>query len=215
MRVLPGISLCIISRDNEECIGMCINSVKHIVDQVVVALDDKTVDNTSTIATSCGAEVHPFTFDYFGQARDFSLSFARHEWILVLDGDETINPNDATVVRASLEHTANDAFKFPRRNWRDLDMTELAVFPFTGRAIPYPDYQVRLFRNMPSIRYGDQYVHESPRGYRNLAIIPGDVHINHFQFVYKNEERSQKSFERYTELTERSRKYKGGLDDTK
>lgn len=195
-----GISLCMISRDNANCIDKCIQSVRHIVDQVVVALDDRTTDGTRSVAESCGAKVHDCKFEYFGQARDFSLSFAMFSWILVLDADETLLPTHGTIVRDTISRTNHDAFQFPRKNWKTLEMNELATFPFTGQPIPYPDYQIRLFKNVPYIRYGDQRVHESPKTPRSLGTVPHGIDINHFQFVYKGLDEARRSFMLYESL---------------
>ncbi len=69
-------------------------SVKPLVDEMIV-VDTGSTDRTKKIARAFGAKVYDFAWtDSFSDARNFSLSKASGEWILVLDADEVISPSD-------------------------------------------------------------------------------------------------------------------------
>ncbi|MDP7608604.1 MAG: glycosyltransferase, partial [Candidatus Marinimicrobia bacterium] len=62
------ISLCMIVRDEENSLKFCLNSVKNIVDQMVI-VDTGSKDKTIQIAKNLGADVHQFQWsDSFAEA---------------------------------------------------------------------------------------------------------------------------------------------------
>ncbi|MBN1381299.1 MAG: glycosyltransferase [Deltaproteobacteria bacterium] len=86
----PTISLCMIVRNEEACLGRCLDSVRHCVDEMIV-VDTGSTDRTVEIAKKYGAKVfyHPWEND-FSKHRNQSLSYATGDWILQLDADEEL-----------------------------------------------------------------------------------------------------------------------------
>lgn len=84
------ISLVMIVRDEEATLGRCLDSVRGLVDEIVV-VDTGSVDRTVEIAASYGAVVGHFDWvDDFAAARNEALARATHPWRLVLDADDWI-----------------------------------------------------------------------------------------------------------------------------
>ena len=84
------ISLCMIVRDEEKRLRACLESVRDVVDQMVI-VDTGSEDGTVELAKSLGAEVHHFTWcDDFSAARNESIKYARGDWILWMDADEVL-----------------------------------------------------------------------------------------------------------------------------
>lgn len=84
------VSLCVIARDEEECIRQCLQSARHIVDESIV-VDTGSSDRTTAIAEEEGAKVYAFAWgDDFAAARNFALEQASGDWVLVLDADEVL-----------------------------------------------------------------------------------------------------------------------------
>jgi tetratricopeptide (TPR) repeat protein len=161
----PRISLCMIVRNEERFIRQCLTSVRQYVDQIVV-VDTGSTDSTIPIARELGAEIfeHPWAND-FSEARNYSISQATGEWILILDADEMLAERDALQLRRFVSDSCVEGLKLIQR-------TYLQSANFVC-ATPNPkDYEeghqysdcvnvsvIRLFRNDPRIRYAGK-VHE-------------------------------------------------------
>lgn len=88
-----NITLCMIVRDEADRVARCLESVRHHVDEMIV-VDTGSSDGTDAICRSLGANVLSFPWNGdFSEARNFSLSRAKGEWILWLDADEEIEAN--------------------------------------------------------------------------------------------------------------------------
>ncbi|MBD3920674.1 glycosyltransferase [Paenibacillus sp. PR3] len=89
---LPGVSLCMIVRNEEAFIEACLRSSQPYVTEMIVC-DTGSTDRTVTIAQSLGARVVYWEWtDDFAAARNYSISLASQPWILVLDADERLEP---------------------------------------------------------------------------------------------------------------------------
>jgi glycosyltransferase involved in cell wall biosynthesis len=86
----PGISACVIGRDEADHIPGCIRSLGEIAREVIY-VDTGSTDNSPEIARQYGAKVFaiPWTGD-FSKARHYALSKASSKWVLVLDADELL-----------------------------------------------------------------------------------------------------------------------------
>ena len=89
-----SISLCMITKNEEKFLEQCLNSVKDIVDEIIV-VDTGSTDKTKEIANKFKAEIYDFNWiDDFSAARNESLKHATRDWILVLDADEVLSSGD-------------------------------------------------------------------------------------------------------------------------
>jgi glycosyltransferase involved in cell wall biosynthesis len=96
----PRVSLTMIVRNEEENLGECLKSVRHLVDEMVV-VDTGSNDRTKVIASSLGAKVFDFTWvDSFARARNESLAHATGEWIFWLDADDRLDPENGERLKA-------------------------------------------------------------------------------------------------------------------
>ncbi len=93
MTTLP-LSLVVITLNEAAQIGQCLDSVPFLDDKLVV--DAGSSDHTCEIAAAHGARVVHQPWLGFGPQRRFATSLARHDWILVLDADESLSPSLAT-----------------------------------------------------------------------------------------------------------------------
>jgi len=86
------ISLCIVVKNEEMALPQCLNSVKDVVEEMIV-LDTGSSDRTVEIARQFGAKVYHFTWcNDFSAARNEALKYVRGDWVLVLDADEVLVP---------------------------------------------------------------------------------------------------------------------------
>lgn len=93
------LSLCLIVKDEEETLTSFLNSVKDFVDEIII-VDTGSKDNSKEIAFRFTSKVYDFKWcDDFSTARNFSISKASGDWILVLDPDETIDKKDLIKIK--------------------------------------------------------------------------------------------------------------------
>lgn len=88
------ISLCMIVKNEEEVLARCLDTVKHIVDEINI-VDTGSTDNTVEIAKQYTDRV--FFFEWIGDfaaARNESFKYATKEYILYLDADDVLLEKD-------------------------------------------------------------------------------------------------------------------------
>lgn len=84
------ISLCMIVKNEEETIEKSLESVKGLVDEIII-VDTGSVDRSKIIARKYTDKVFDFKWNNnFAEARNYALSKVSNEWVLVLDADEII-----------------------------------------------------------------------------------------------------------------------------
>ena len=89
------ISLCMIVRNEEDTLERCLSSASSVADEIIV-VDTGSEDRTKEIAARFTDKVYDFEWiDDFSAARNFSYSQAGMDYILWLDADDIILPEDA------------------------------------------------------------------------------------------------------------------------
>lgn len=122
---MKTLSLCIIVKNGEKYIEQCIESVFQAVSEVII-VDTGSTDNT----LACIQRFHPQIFHYewddnFADARNFSLQQATCDFILVLDADEVLYPEDLPKLIALLETTTADGISILFHNFTDEKSEEI------------------------------------------------------------------------------------------
>ncbi len=161
------VSLCMIIKDEEKYLARCLASVKPIVDEMIV-VDTGSADRSKDIAVTFGAQVYDYDWENdFAAARNFSISKASGEWILILDGDEVISPLDYAQFNkiVAKEPKTPVAYSITTRNYNRL-ANIVGWVPNDGRysdeeaAIGWlPSEKVRLFYGKDQIWF-EGAVHE-------------------------------------------------------
>lgn len=147
----PRLSVVVVTRDEEERIRTCLESVAWADELIVV--DAESQDKTAAIARELTDHVLVRPWPGFALQKNFGLEQARGAWILSLDADETVSPALRDEIEAVVRGDGQcDGYAVPRRNI------------FWGRWVRhgglYPDWQVRLFRRGRG-RFSARAVHES------------------------------------------------------
>jgi glycosyltransferase involved in cell wall biosynthesis len=87
-------SLCMIVKDEEKVLRRCLDSVKGIIDEIII-VDTGSTDNTKAIAREYTDKIYDFEWNgNFSEARNYAASKATGKWILVLDADEYVERNN-------------------------------------------------------------------------------------------------------------------------
>src|SRR5260370_10160931 len=99
-----SVSLTMTVRNEEASLAACLSSVADLVDEIVV-VDTGSTDGTKEMAARFGARVFDFSWcDDFAAAPNESVSHARGNWILWLDGDEHFDETNRLKPRGLLSH---------------------------------------------------------------------------------------------------------------
>ncbi len=98
------LSLAMIVKNEEEHIARCLESVRGIVDEIIV-VDTGSTDKTKEIAKSYGASVYDFEWvNDFSAARNFSIQKSTGDWNLFLDADEYITNDCRDIIRRFIKN---------------------------------------------------------------------------------------------------------------
>jgi len=131
------ISAVINTRNESENIFDCLNSLKFC-DEIVV-VDMESTDNTKEIAKQFTDKVfdHPMV-GYVEPARNFAISKAIGDWILVIDADERIPKTLAIKLEEIAEKNEIDYVRIPRQN--------LIFGQWVRHSRWWPDFNIRFFK---------------------------------------------------------------------
>lgn len=88
-----SITAIILTFNEEKHIERCINSIKNLIDQIVV-VDSQSTDNTVELAKSLGAKVFTNPWKNYASQFNWALQHTKinTEWVWRIDADEYIEP---------------------------------------------------------------------------------------------------------------------------
>ncbi len=184
----PGISLCMIVKNEEQNLARCLNSVRRVISELII-VDTGSTDRTVDIAKENNAKLLQFKWnDNFSDARNVSLESAEGEWILILDADEIIAEEDLDTLKIMCDSKEYGAFIFLTRNYTN-DSNGAKWVPNdnsykegSGYAGWFPSRKVRLFKNDKRIRFSGavhELVEHSIMRF-NLRTGEADIPIHHY-----------------------------------
>ncbi|EPR27794.1 MULTISPECIES: glycosyltransferase family 2 protein [Geobacillus] len=100
---MTTLALVMIVKNEERHLSRCLQSVKGIVDEMVI-VDTGSTDRTKEIAYAFGAKVFDFEWvNDFSAARNYALEKSKCDWNLVLDADEYIMNDCGSIIRNFIE----------------------------------------------------------------------------------------------------------------
>lgn len=143
------ISACYIVKNEAKNLAKSIKSLKNQVNEIVV-VDTGSTDNTIVVARKLGAKVYSFPWqDDFSKARNFALSKAKGEWLVLLDADEYFTAKTAGNIRQVIRQAQQaDAILIQMVNY-DVDKAEIQDY----------FYQLRIVCNQQGLHYEGK-IHE-------------------------------------------------------
>jgi glycosyltransferase involved in cell wall biosynthesis len=132
------ISVVINTLNEEKNLPRALASVKNFADEIVV-VDMRSGDRTIEIATKFGAKVFGHErAGYVEPARNFAISKATGEWILVLDADEELGLNLRKELKNIVKNPKADYYRIPRKN--------IIFGKWVKHSRWWPDYNIRFFK---------------------------------------------------------------------
>lgn len=145
------LSAIILTRNAEEVLADCIDSVSFC-DEVIV-VDDHSTDRTADLAKHMGAHVFPDESKSFAEKRNFGLKKAKGKWILYIDSDERVSSELKKSIEAIVakDKSTASAYRIQRKN-----------FYYGKHEWPYIEKMERLFKKSKLTEwYGD--LHETAK----------------------------------------------------
>lgn len=193
-----SISLVINTRNEAINLSQCIRSVGPWVDEVIV-VDMESTDGTASVAAQLRAKVfrHPHV-GYVEPARNFALSKATGDWILILDADEEVSRPLLDHLYAIMQSNRYDYVSIPRKN--------LIFNQWIQHSGWWPDYNIRFFKK-GSVTWKDE-IHSRPTTFGEGAKINPDpehaiIH-HHYQSVSQYVERLNRYTDHQLKILEKS-----------
>ena len=102
MARLP-VSVCMIAKNEEQYIEQCLKKLLRYNMEIVV-VDTGSTDRTKEIAAKYTNHLYDFAWcDDFSAARNFAVSKASNNWILILDCDEYVQELDVAKLRTCMQ----------------------------------------------------------------------------------------------------------------
>lgn len=147
-----AISVVINTRNEEKNIKRCLDSVKW-ADEIVV-VDMKSTDKTVALARKYGAKTftHRYT-RYVEPVRNFAISKATGDWILILDADEVIPLSLAKALKKLAKSPKGHSFfRLPRKN--------IIFGKWVKHSRWWPDLIIRFFKK-GAVTWSDK-IHSIP-----------------------------------------------------
>ena len=167
------ISACYIVKNEAKNLAKSIKRLKNQVNEIVV-VDTGSTDNTITVARKLGARVYSFPWqDDFSKARNFALSKAKGDWLVLLDADEYFTAKTAGNIRQVIRQAQQaDGLLIQMVNY-DVDKAEVQDY----------FYQLRIVRNQQGLHYEGK-IHEElklseGKSMKFLRIPPEMLEIYH------------------------------------
>ena len=190
------LSLCIVTKDSAGYIEKLLRAGRELADEIVIAVDSSSTDSTEEICRTYADKL--FRVEPLGsgeRAQAWLNEQCTGDWILRLDDDELPSAGLISAIPRLINDREMTHYWLPRR-WviGDDRARWIAQQPW------WPDCQLRLFRNLPSIIRTPSRLHTS-------YIIQGGARfltegsIYHFDLVYHNELERRQKVERYERIS--------------
>jgi glycosyltransferase involved in cell wall biosynthesis len=108
----PTLSVILITKNEAELVGQCLESVKW-ADEIIV-VDSGSTDATVEICRRYTDKVLVTDWPGFGPQKNRALSMATGDWVLSIDADEEVTPALAREIQVVLLSPQHHVYKIPR-----------------------------------------------------------------------------------------------------
>lgn len=190
------LSACIIAKNEEQHIERCLKSINPLVKKgiaEIILVDTGSKDKTIEIAKRYTDKVYFYEWiGDFAKARNYSISKAKGEYLLIIDADEEIEKealNKIIDLFNDNNYKKFNAFTFKEKNFTDKDLKNFGIFT---RAF--------IFKNSKDFFYTGS-IHEQPSILKPSQNL--DANILHYGYI-TNEEAKEKKFIRNSKMLKKA-----------
>ena len=187
---MPKLSVVINTLNEADTLGRAIKSIKW-ADEVIVC-DMHSDDESVEIARKLGAKVVLHKRLLFVEpARNFAISKANNEWVLILDPDEEIPETLANKIQELIiEPGISNYIRLPRKN--------LIFGKWMKASMWWPDYNIRLFKK-GEVTWSDK-IHIPPSTKGEGLDLPSDGNLAIIHHHYTSVSQYIMRLDRYTTI---------------
>jgi glycosyltransferase involved in cell wall biosynthesis len=177
-KYMNTISLCMIVKNEEKTLARCLDSVKGLVDEIII-VDTGSNDKTTDIAMQYTSKVFDYEWhDNFSSARNYAFELGTMDFLMWMDADDVIEDVDKKTF-LEYKNTLNcniDVVMMPYNTAYDKNGTPVFTF-----------YRERIIRRGTGMRW-EGAVHECivPSG----NIVRWESAISHHKIGYSDPERN-------------------------
>ncbi len=185
------LSVVIITYNEEENLGRCLQSIQRIADEIIV-VDSMSTDRTVEIAEQYNAKVYQHVFEGYVKQKIIATNYASCNWVFTLDADEVVTPELGESILKTKNGHRLDAYKIGR------------ITNYCGKWIKhsgwYPDRIIRLFdRTKGQWHGGSIHEHWELNKPANVGLLNG--HLLHYS--YPTLSHHIRKIDKFTELSAR------------
>lgn len=169
------LSICMIVKNEEATLKKCLSKIQSFIDDIVI-IDTGSTDNTKLVAAEFTDKIFDFKWcNDFSKARNYSISKAANDWILVLDADEYIVGFSEENVKQFINNKTNEnrIGRIERKN----------VMDDGGSSHNYTDRINRLFNKNFFCYEGmihEQLVFKENKSFETQWV---DITVNHIGYI--------------------------------
>lgn len=207
----PGLSVSMIVRNEAPRLPGFLDALADLADEICIT-DTGSDDGTPAIAEARGCRVLHFPWcGDFAAARNAALQPCTRQWVLSLDADEMIAPEDHGAIRALTEGPRDRCYRFVTRNytnettaigfvWSPADTLHTAGFPGW-----FPSGKVRLFPNLSGIAFEEpvhELIHRSLER-QGVQVVNTPVPVHHYPLLNLSSDARARKQALYLELGQR------------
>lgn len=199
MRISYAITACNEHVELQRLLENLKQNIRLHYDEVVIQLDKNATEEVKAVVEEC--EIVDFTITFplnndFASFKNNIIENCVGDFIFSLDADEYVDPWLLRNLELLLSSNPEvDMYSVPRINTVE-GLTEEHIKRWGWRVeqgrVNYPDYQNRIFRNTPSIRWVNK-VHERITGYKfhtNLPLVD-EMSIYHPKDIKRQEKQNE------------------------
>ena len=174
MRSSVPVSVVVITKNEQDRIKECLESIYGWADEIIV-VDDFSTDRTVELARQFTDKIFQRRMEVEGRHRNWAYSQAKNEWVLSLDADEHLTPELKEEIRNVLNQKEQryTGYSIPRRNFIGDYWVKYGGW--------YPGSQLRLFKK-DKFKYEEVEVH--PRAF--LQGEEGHLKRDMIHYSYKD-----------------------------
>lgn len=186
-----GISVVINTLNEEKNLPRALLSIKDLASEIVV-VDMESSDATQEIAKKAGAKVYTHKpTGYVEPARNFALSKATGDWILILDADEEILQSlSKKLITLAKNPKGRDFFRLPRKN--------IIFGQWVRHSRWWPDYNIRFFKK-GSVLWSE-IIHSVPETHGIGWDLPAQESLAIVHYEYNSISQYLNRLDRYTSV---------------